>query len=372
MPPATKRGSLMNRMYVVVVLCAGALTAPASRAQVVAPPQQPLQPLPQPAAAAAPAAAVTAPPPATRPALAAATTQPALDELHRRAVELMRQGEWKKAVEPMARVYRALPPDQQPRAVILNQAILDVKLRTNAGRAVRDLTQYLSKHKAVDELAINVLGSALDVIADKTGMRKTALFQKGVAEWERRNIELEEGRPGSHRWGAEWLSDEDYAQLEKKRQEAKSRVADQQAVVDRAQWRFNVQFQTVRSWQSDATGHTSSSSGAYGPGGLLPDGLAENNSIGNVGGARTGGPLHDRNGNLIPNGGNVVGSGSADTSADDDWAEKAMARGQLRREVPALEAARNELAAEKAKLAELQEKSPKPYWPSEYPPLEPE
>src|SRR4051794_18201074 len=143
----------------VVLVCAGGIVPPAARAQVVAPPQPPLLPSPPqvPVAASPPADAGDAISPATRPAIlaAAATTQPSTAELHRRAVELMRQGQWAKAVEPMARVYRAFPFEQQRRAVILNQAILDVKLKANAGRAVRDLTQFLSTHKETDELATN-------------------------------------------------------------------------------------------------------------------------------------------------------------------------------------------------------------------------
>jgi hypothetical protein len=268
-----------------------------------------------------------------------ATTQPEVDlrALHRQAVALMRAGKWRQAMGPMNRLLRARPIGQQPRAVVLNEAILDVKLQASAPRAVRNLTLYLREHHQPDELATNVLGSALDEIADRPGMRKNPLFLEGVTEWQRRNDDLEGTRPGSHRWGVEWLTPKRYEHLRTLRMEHQSRVDQQQYVVNRAAALFNARYATYQNL------------------------IAQSNQEPPM--------LLDRSGTPVQARSHMRGTYDTATGTNiDGW----IAQGQAQRMIPDLNAAKAELELEQKKLATLKAQFPRPYWPHEYPPLDPD
>jgi hypothetical protein len=319
----------MMRSMAVSAMVAGLLVPVMVRARDAAPspPAAPVSPAVETAGGASgTAVAEDLSLPTTSPT-AAPTTRPSIQELHAQAVALMREGKWSQAVAPMAKVYHSRPLDEQPRSVVLNQAILDVKMKVYAVRAVRDLTRYLTAHREMDELATNVLGSALDVIADRPRMRRNPIFLAGVKEWERRNAELEYSRPGSHRWGVEWLDNDGYEHHQKVRREHERKLADQQEVVDRAAWRFNIKMETYQ--------------------GLLAEAQASQQQMSQIQGT-------------FPQGTPVINGNAA------------MARAEARRMRPELEAAQNELNAEKKKLAEVKNNSPRPYWPREYAPVEPE
>jgi hypothetical protein len=180
---------------------------------------------------------------ATRPATTRfATSQPTpaeLRELHRQAVELMRQGQFAKAVPPMAKVYKALPPEEQNRAVIVNQAILDLTQKTTAVRGLRDLSRYLIKHRDPDETATNVLGSLLDLTADMQRVKDGAIWQEAYREWNRRNYVLEKSVPDGHRWGVKWLTAAEYEALEKQKADLEQQKQTLFADLERATWRVN-------------------------------------------------------------------------------------------------------------------------------------
>jgi hypothetical protein len=81
-----------------------------------------------------------------------------LDELHRQAVALLRDGKTDKALAAFDRVYNATPADQRSRPLVLNRAIFDMVQKRYVVRGLRDLTAYLTKHREEDELATNRAG----------------------------------------------------------------------------------------------------------------------------------------------------------------------------------------------------------------------
>src|SRR5438034_406927 len=95
--------------------------------------------------------------PSDRPAL----TDEQLNDLHRQAFALMRAGKFDRAGERLERLYRAIPPAQRSRALVLNHAILDLVQKRLVMRGVKDLVDYLTQHRADDELATNILGASL-------------------------------------------------------------------------------------------------------------------------------------------------------------------------------------------------------------------
>jgi hypothetical protein len=164
---------------------------------------------------------------ATAPATRNAPSRPDLTALHRQAVDLMQQDKVAEARTRLDAVYQATPPQARSRALVINHAILDLGRPVYVMRGLRDLTSYLIAHGEEDELATNVLGSCLDVAASKPGMRRGAVWQAGFAEWQKRDAELEKAH-GKHRWGAKWLSEEEYQQLQGRREASDQAIDAQQ------------------------------------------------------------------------------------------------------------------------------------------------
>src|SRR5207248_7611103 len=91
-----------------------------------------------------------------------------------------------------------------------------------------DLTDYLTRNRAEDEPAMNVLGFALNVSATQDpNIKKSALWNQAFKEWDRRNYLLDHGRPGYRRWGTAWITDEAYKEIDSKRAELRLAVDDQ-------------------------------------------------------------------------------------------------------------------------------------------------
>jgi len=125
---------------------------------------------------------------------------------------------------------------------------VDIRQRKFATRGLRDLMQYLLANKGEDELATNVLSGALEVVATDTPKLKSGLlWQQAYKEWERRNYNLEKSRPGSHRWGARWLSDEEFKELTAKQEAVKDQMVLQQQVVRTAAEKFDTLFSKIQS-----------------------------------------------------------------------------------------------------------------------------
>jgi hypothetical protein len=179
--------------------------------------------------------------------VSAQTTQPApvpsmanrqltpeqLDDLHRQAFALMRQGKFDRAGERLHRVYAAVPPDQRSRALVLNHAILDLVQKRLVMRGVKDLLDYLKQHRADDEVATNILGASLDMGAANPRVKSGPLWQAAFKEWERRNFILDHSRPGWRRWGVLWVSEQEQRTRELRQADLKQAVIDQADRIDR-------------------------------------------------------------------------------------------------------------------------------------------
>jgi hypothetical protein len=185
------------------------------------------------------AASASAAGPASAPA-PGASSQPSIspEELHRQALDMKRAGRIDAASAVMDKAYNATPADQRTRPLVLNRAIIDLTARVNVMRAVRDLQQYFREHPQPDEQAENILGAALNVAAETPRWKKGTLWQSAYQEWDRRNTQLQDIRPGYHRWGTQWLEEKQYLQMEADRVEMQRAIDEQTANVDRAKTRL--------------------------------------------------------------------------------------------------------------------------------------
>jgi hypothetical protein len=152
------------------------------------------------------------------------------------AIELMRQRQFAKARAALEQAYDRTPPEKRTRPLILNRAILDVTLKDNAMRAVRELGEYLKANRDIDVPATDILGSALNLGARTPRIKQGPLWQAMFREWDRRNFELEYARPGYHRFGGRWIDEQEYLDLQAKREDLKQAIADKYDRVMRAWW----------------------------------------------------------------------------------------------------------------------------------------
>jgi hypothetical protein len=164
----------------------------------------------------------------------AAATQPSPDALHAQAYDLMFSGAYAKARAPLDKAYNATPPAARSRALVINHAILDMTSKTYVMRAVKDLGAYLTKNRAEDEPATNLLGGALNLAAGDPWIKRGDLWQAVFKEWDRRNYNLDHSRPGWRRWGTRWISDEEFNTIKAQQQSLRQSVEDQQDRVNRA------------------------------------------------------------------------------------------------------------------------------------------
>lgn len=167
-------------------------------------------------------------------AATAPATQPSLAELHVKAVASMKAGDMNRAREVLDLAWKRTPPERRSRALVLNRAVVDLSSPAFVMRGLRDLTEYLVAHPEGDELATNVLGSALDVAAYEPRLRAGRLWQAALREWERRNEQLDGSRPGFCRWGPRWLSEQEYADLRARQKEWQKSIRAQQKIVEAA------------------------------------------------------------------------------------------------------------------------------------------
>lgn len=146
----------------------------------------------------------------------------------------MRKGALDHASALMEQAYDATPPEQRARPLVLNRAILDLTQRVHVMRAVRDVCDYLRAHAEPDEQAQNILGAALHIAADTPRWKKAVLWQSAVREWERRNEQMNQSRPGFRRWGPHWLDEQQYEDLEGERAQLEDAIDAQADRVARA------------------------------------------------------------------------------------------------------------------------------------------
>src|SRR4051812_14823025 len=171
--------------------------------------------------------------PTTGPTTANSLTPQQIDDLHREAVELMCDGKYSKAEQVFDRAYDAVPAAQRSRPLVLNRAILDLMRKSFIMRGVRDLNEYLTKHRGEDELATNVLGAALNVAAEDPRLKSSAAWQAAYREWDRRNYLLDHSRAGWRRWGTRWISDADTKARETQVADLRKAIDDQSAYIAR-------------------------------------------------------------------------------------------------------------------------------------------
>jgi hypothetical protein len=162
-----------------------------------------------------------------------AATQPVRTDPLSQAVALMAREEMVKARSALDAIWKATPVDQRSRALVLDRAIASFPEPRLAVLTVRDLRDYLLAHQADDELATDILGSALHSAAMQGDrIKRGEVWQSAYREWARRNELLEQSRPGFHRWGPQWLSDEQFNELRGRQRELESQISAQQRVVD--------------------------------------------------------------------------------------------------------------------------------------------
>jgi hypothetical protein len=114
---------------------------------------------------------------------------------------------FEKANEPLD---LACASPLRDRSVVMNRVILEIAQHVNAMHAVKEMMDYLSvPEKQNDELALNLLGTALGYLAQDYQKAKVPLFQKAAQLYESRNSALESRHRGKKHWGVEWLSDRD-------------------------------------------------------------------------------------------------------------------------------------------------------------------
>jgi hypothetical protein len=98
------------------------------------------------------------------------------------------------------------------RALVINAAAAHFAVKNNA-RAARIIKDYLAANpKALDEPALNALGTVLMAATPKE--KQNRVFAECAAFYEQTNKRFEAARPGHRRFGAEWYTAKDYTVLD--------------------------------------------------------------------------------------------------------------------------------------------------------------
>ena len=95
-------------------------------------------------------------------------------------------------------------------AVRAESGIVDVALKVNAMHAVRELGDYLIRHRDTDEEATNILGSGLDLTAHDPKLKAGKIWQTAFKEWDRRTTAGEFPARLSPLRHAKWLTQEQF------------------------------------------------------------------------------------------------------------------------------------------------------------------
>ena len=158
-----------------------------------------------------------------------------IDSLHIQAVAFLRLGQPARAALPLQRLMESGVIE---RSAIINAAVCDIQLKTNAMRAVKNLKAFATAHPD-DEMAVSLWGVALDVAATKQRLGK---LDEYTADYLKANALLEQTRPGQHRWGTRWVTAMEWHDIESRRSsataqlnEAKRTLRDANVQMDNAQ-----------------------------------------------------------------------------------------------------------------------------------------
>jgi hypothetical protein len=284
---------------------------------------------------------------ATAPATRSAKPQAVdLAALHTQAYELLLKHDYPKAKTPLEKVYEKTPSASRSRALVLNHAILDVTQKTYVMRALKDLTEYLTKNRDPDEEATNILGGALNTaVAVNSKIKSGDLWQSAFREWDRRNYVLDHSRNGWRRWGTRWIDDAEYARIQEQIKSLKQVVLDQQEVANRA-------YDRAASVSQQYTNAVNAKEQAR----YLVQYLQWYNGTYNL----------PRQLNTNPSDPNYLQF--QPSAAVNNYTNAYM---EAQRLGPEMEAAIRELNIEQQKLADLQKKVIRPEWPTRFEPVDP-
>jgi hypothetical protein len=159
-----------------------------------------------------------------------------VDERLVRAVALMRERKLSEAGKVLEEICNDTPPEQRTRPLVLNRAIVDIQQRRLLMRGIKELGEYLTRNRAEDEPATNVLGNALAIAIEDEKVKENAVMQMARTEFDRRHYVLDHSRKGYRRWGPQWIPEAEFDALEKEKKAHDAGMEAQRAVVDRLYW----------------------------------------------------------------------------------------------------------------------------------------
>ncbi|MEO6436019.1 MAG: hypothetical protein ABIP55_09685 [Tepidisphaeraceae bacterium] len=310
------------------------------------------------------------PPAASQPVLRspapadAAAGKSSSEQLHAEAIQFLRLGQLDKAQVPLEKLAATVPPSRRQRPLVLNRAVLDLSQRIHVMRAVREVAQYLKDHPEMDEEATNLLGAALNLAAYTPRWKQGALWQSAFREWDKRNEAMDRGRPGFRRWGVQWLTDAQFAQLQQDREALGRDVDAQKQLQAVANERvLSLQLQQARLMQdrqalrSTLNGSTHGARAVIGPNGAAVTGPPR------LPPDPAGGPGSVLDGVRVPDGLTIPQSRVV---------ESAEIRAAEHRVAGELISARGDLARETARLSALQRQQAQLglQWPGRFDPFE--
>jgi hypothetical protein len=277
----------------------------------------------------------------------------ALHDLHVQAVALIRAKDYARGGTLLHRVYQQTPVERRSRALIINHAILDLVQRIDVGRAVHDLAAYLTASDEPDEVAIDVLGASLNLMAERYKGKLNPAWQSAMQVWDQKDAQLEQTRPGMHHWGTQWLDEEKFAWIQAGRDHAARQLIDQRKIVAKAHSDLELTQQHIAELAALQPAYS----------GVTPDAAAGGAAINGT--PQTVINLPGKPPVVVvgpdPNNGtdlNNVGAPDPQTQA----------RQMAREDLPAK---RQALAAAQARLVELENSQPRPDWPTRFDPVDP-
>ena len=145
----------------------------------------------------------------------------------------MRQERFDKATPLLNRAYNETLPQERSRPLVLNRALLDLVQKSNALRGIRELSAYLATQPEADEEASNLLGSLLDLAARNPKWRDGPIYSEGFREFARREAMLERSREGFKRWGAKWITQEEFDRIKQRDKELEAQIVEQGKTIER-------------------------------------------------------------------------------------------------------------------------------------------
>ena len=118
------------------------------------------------------------------------------------------------------------------RSVTLHLAQAEIQLKTEVAHAAAIMRDFCDAHPD-DVEAFGLFGAAVQqAVLNGKSQRVTDPLTK---RYEAQLPKIEASKPGSKRWGANWVTSAEYARLDSERDWARGRVADQERVVDKAE-----------------------------------------------------------------------------------------------------------------------------------------